>query len=153
MQTRALHLESELSSTKESLQELQSKKLQMEQEHKSPMETMLQETTVKDQVIESVQSCALHLESELSTTMESRKATAEKKKEVANELVELAPAARNKLNEKGGDINSITKKEISAILFVDHGYHMDEKKFVKARMVEKLQEFIAAATAAASEEA
>ena len=61
MQTRAFHLESELSSTKESLQELQSKKLQVELEHTAPMETELQETTVKDQVIESAQSRALHL--------------------------------------------------------------------------------------------
>ena len=43
--------------------------------------------------------------------------------------------------------------EISGILVIDHGYRMDEKKFVKERLVEKLQECIAAATAAAGEEA
>lgn len=68
---------------------------------------------------------------------------AQQKKDALKVHRDLAPKAKEKLAEKGGDVNKLKKQEISAILFVEYGVDMPATSTTKKDvMVKKLQDEI-----------
>ena len=58
--------------------------------------------------------------------------TKKKKKEaLTQEMKELAPKARTKLQENNGDVTKLWKKEIASLLLVDHNIEIDPDKAKK----------------------
>jgi len=66
-----------------------------------------------------------------------------KQNDLSAEQQALAPKARDKLVEKGGDVSKLTKKEIASILFVYYSVSVASGSLVKKpELVEKLKEAI-----------
>jgi hypothetical protein len=81
----------------------------------------------------------LQLAASLAEMRRFDKDQADKKRdEEQQEIRDRYPAAKQKLAEKNGDVSKITKKEILAILLVDHGLFLREGKHSKQDLVEKL---------------
>ena len=83
----------------------------------------------------------LQLANSLAVIERSDAAIAKKKKtDSFAERLAMAPMAVVKLAEKGGLAISLTKKEISALLFVHFSVDMEEAKHKKPELVTKLSE-------------
>ncbi len=83
----------------------------------------------------------LQLANSLAAIERSDAAIAKKKKtDSFDERLAMAPMAVVKLAEKGGLVISLTKKEISALLFVHFSVDMAEAKHKKPELVTKLSE-------------
>ena len=63
-----------------------------------------------------------------SIAEEEKRQARQKKTTATTELFALAPEAKKKLANKLGDVNKLTKKEISALLLVCYLIEEDEKR-------------------------
>jgi hypothetical protein len=71
-----------------------------------------------------------------------RAATLKKKKDSTRALIQMYGDARTKLAAKNGDVSTITKKAISAMLLAYYGMSVDESKYSKPVMIQMLSEKI-----------